>query len=186
MSGNSADRSPAKRAGTAEKDIFKFSLDAPLANVFSCLGEGKRRRVLEDVAMEKTERVFDVDRTFTFNAKAAIARDGEAILQRFFQPLVHAREEFSLRLLAHLLVVFREQRIRRVQPEKGDRLKTFRAQLWRKNRIVSKRVTINFARSVVRQATFRGLLVARVHLFVAFVAMKGAAPRLLGRIFLRL
>jgi len=88
MTGDTTHGAAALGTGAAEKDIFKFRLDAPLANVLLCLGKRKRRRVLEDVAMEKTERVFDVDRTFTFNAKAAIARNGEAIFERFVQPTV--------------------------------------------------------------------------------------------------
>ena len=70
------------------------------------------------------ERLLDVHRTFAFNAKIAVARHGQTIFQRLFQPLIHALEKFLLRLFSHRLIVFREQRIRRINSEQRHRVET--------------------------------------------------------------
>src|SRR5207253_11214685 len=61
--------------------------------------------ILKDVAVVKPERLFDVDRAFAFDAKIPVARDGEAIFERFCQPAVHAFDEFLLGTLSHCLIV---------------------------------------------------------------------------------
>src|SRR5260370_12825739 len=97
--------------------------------------------------------------------------DCETIFQRLFQRMIHASEKFLFRLFPHHLVVFREQRIRRIESEKRDSVKTSFAQVWRKNAFVCQGVAINLARRLVGQLAGGGLFVACIHLLVAFVTM---------------
>ena len=58
-------------------------LDAPGADLFARVGEGKRRSVLEDVALVEAESFFDVDGALAFEAEVAFASYSEAIFDWF-------------------------------------------------------------------------------------------------------
>src|SRR5438477_12205430 len=96
MAGDAADGAAAMRARAAEKHILEFHLDAPSALLLSRRRKRKTRRVLENIAVVKPERVLDVDGTLAFDAGAAVARHGEAILKRLRQPGVHSLGKFIL------------------------------------------------------------------------------------------
>src|ERR1043166_3875295 len=126
--GNAADRPTAKRARAAEKNIFPVCLDTPGADIVLAPRERPSRRILKNIAAIHAQRVLDVDRALAFEAKTAITRAGEAVGERFFEPLVDAGQKFRFRLLAHRLIVAREQAPRRIQTEQRHRVKTLFAQ----------------------------------------------------------
>ena len=136
--------------------------------------------------MIHTECILDIDRAFAFNTETAITRNREILFQRLFQPLIHAFDEFLLREFSHRMVVARKQTPRRVEPEQCHGVKSLFTQLWRENAVVGQRVAINFTRNFVRQSPLARLIVAHIHLPVAFVAMKRPAERLGRRVTRRL
>src|ERR1700731_4105837 len=90
VAGNSADRAAAERARSTEKNIFPFSLDSPFPGLLFRGRERPGRRILKNIAVIHAKGVLDVDRAFAFDAQTAVARDRQAIFERFLQPLIHA------------------------------------------------------------------------------------------------
>ena len=117
---------------------------------------------------------------------STISSHGQTIFQRFVQPLIDALDELFLRMLSHGSIVARKQVPWRIQSKQRHRLETFLPKLGRKNAVVGQCMAINFAWCFVRQPPPARLIAAEIHLFVAFVAVKGPAPCLSQLIFLRL
>src|SRR5262249_16203552 len=113
----------AQRARTAEKYVVVFSFYAPTTDLAFPLGKWKGRRVVKDVAMVHSQRVLNIHRALAFDARSAIARQGETTFDRFLQPLIAAWQIFLLRFPPHLSIVSCEQAPRRVESEKCHRLK---------------------------------------------------------------
>jgi hypothetical protein len=89
-------------------------------------------------------------------------------------------------MLSHGPVVARKQVPWRVQSKQCHRLETFLPELGRKNAVVGQRMAINFAWCFARQPPPARLIVAEIHLLVAFIAVKGPAPCLTQLVFFRL
>src|SRR5204863_4592591 len=126
----------------------------------------------------------DIDWALAFNAKTAVGCDGEAILQRLFQPLVHTREKLLFRLFSHYRVGTREQAPWRINPEQRHGVITLFAKLRRQNTVVGQSMAIYFAWRSIWQPALQRLLVAKSHLVVAFVTMKSPAECFPRGIFL--
>src|SRR4030095_1652910 len=137
MPGYASNTAPSQRSRAAEKYIFIISLNAPRANLVSAFSKWKRWRVVKNVTVIHSQRVLDIDRAFTFDARTAITRRCEATLYRLFQPLIDAREVFFLRFLSHFFIVPHKQTPWRVESEHRHGVKTLFAQLRRENAVVS-------------------------------------------------
>src|ERR1044072_4423294 len=186
MSGDPADRTTATGACSTKKHILVSSFPSPGANLLFALSKGKGWRVLEDVTLEHPKRVLDIDRTLAFDTGAAISSYGQTIFQRFVQPLIDALDELFLCMLSHGPIVARKQVPWRIQSKQRHRLETFLPKLGGKNAVIGQCMAIDFAWCFVRQPPAARLIVAEIHLFVAFVAVKGSAPCLTQLIFLGL
>src|SRR5919204_6020299 len=90
--------------------------------------------------------------------------------------MIDAGEKFLLRLFTHGLVVARKQVPRRVEAEQRHGMESLLSQFGRKDSVVGKRMAVDFAWRFVGQATLGRLFIARVHLLITFVAMKGPTP----------
>src|SRR6266480_1324137 len=135
MPGNPADGATAYCARSAEKHVFVFSLYAPGADLSFTLSKRERRRVVKNISMIHPQRIFDIQRTFTFDARTAIARSGKTIFNRLLQPLVHALEELFLRFAPHILIVSREQTPGSIESEQRHRMESFLLQVRRENTV---------------------------------------------------
>src|SRR5438309_5048610 len=89
-------------------------------------------------------------------------------------------------MLSHGPVIAHKQVPWRIQSEQRHRMETFLSQLGRKNAVIGQCVAINFAWCFVRQPPATCLIVAGIHLLVAFVAVKRPAPSLIRFISRRL
>ena len=141
---------------------------------------------MKNVTLKHPQRVLDIDRTFALDTEAAITRHGQAIFQRLVQPLIDALDESFLGMLSHGPVIAHKQVPWRIQSEQRHRMETFLSQLGRKNAVVGQCVAINFAWCFGRQPPATCLIVAGIHLLVAFVAVKRPAPSLIRFISRRL
>src|SRR5581483_2341212 len=186
VSGNSADGAAANSAGSTEKNILVIGLDAPGPDLLFSLGKRKSRCVLKNVTPKHSERVLDIHRAFAFNAGTAVVSKGQTILQRFLQPLVNTFEKLFLRVFPHDPVITCEQVPWRIQSKQSHGMKTFLAQLRGKDAVICQRVAIDFAWCPARQPARARLVIAEVHLLVAFVAVERAAPCLIRLILLSL
>ena len=140
---------------------------------------------MKDVPMIHPQRILDIDRTFTFDAATAITRHRKTIFNWFVQPLVNTRQESFLRFAPHVLIVSCKQGPRRIEPEQRHRVKPLLTQFRRENAVVGQRVAIHLARRLLRQPASRRLVVTGIHLFIAFVAVKGSGKGLSCRILFR-
>src|SRR5215813_14130118 len=134
--GDAANSATSQRARAAEKYIFVISLNAPRADLVSAFSKWKRWRVVENITVIHSQRVLDVDRAFAFDARTAITRRCEATFDRFFQPLIDAREVFFLRFLSHFFIIPHKQTPGRVESEQRHGVKALLAQLRRENAVI--------------------------------------------------
>jgi len=79
-------------AGAANEDVGEFGFDAPGPDSFRGLGKWKSHSAMKNVAAEMTEFLFDIKRSFDFEAKFALINTSETIFDRFGQITVQAIE----------------------------------------------------------------------------------------------
>src|ERR1051325_1572673 len=105
VSRDAADSSTAAGAGAADEDVWEFGFDTPCSGDFGRFGKGKSQCAMKNVAAEMAKFVFDVERSFRFEAGFAVMGSGEAIFDGFGEIVVQSVEAFSSGLLAGGFVV---------------------------------------------------------------------------------
>src|SRR2546423_7743113 len=109
--------------------------------------------------MVKAKRLFDIDRTFPFDAEIAVTRHGKAVFQWLGQPAVKSFQKSSLGSLPHNFIVLNKQTPWRIDTEEGHGVETLLTQLGRQNAVIREGVAIDFARELVWQSPLQSLLI---------------------------